>query len=545
MRVPLIHRSCRWLTAAMHLAFWSVAVSSASFAAEPFQIPAPQAGPGFGTMMPPQGPPMSAMPPAMMGGPMQGPMGPGMPGMMPPQSMRIPAGPMMGGMPPMGGPVQPVSYNTTGYPAGFEVAGPSYPAPCTSCLSDCGLESVGCDECSSCGNLCGPDGCCNHCKGCGTDCLLGLLFGPGVIDPHTLLVPNMLGGFTMGNSFSGRPFIAPNGFIPLPPNVNPAGPLPVFPPQQVLTDSGNIAVAYPFKTYKAAENQSPFPRNRIYGEGLYADEVNGTDEFSKALFGFESTLLGGCASIGFQLPYYSIDTAASPAIVDSLGQPVGGFGLNPGEASDIGDLTMILKYSPFYDRQNGNIFTLGLSTTFATGPDLYGDVLPIYEVQDVKHSGSIQPWVAFNRFLCPQFCGPSGWYVQGFAAVDAPFDGDDATYFYGDIGIGNYIQQSNHCFITAITPLFEVHLNTPLRNEEQFLVPSPGLAPTLNAPNVVITNPLVEYHTQVDLTAGFSVEILQKTTFSCGVSFPMVGPLPYDYQVQAQLNIYPGGFGGQ
>lgn len=240
---------------------------------------------------------------------------------------------------------------------------------------------------------------------------------------------------------------------------------------------------------KIADNESPRPQDRVFGTYNYYDNTfkSGVN-LHREMVGFEKTLLDGNASIGMRLPFFQT-------------------GGNGPEDSDIGDLTVILKYAILNDRECGDVLSGGLAITAPTGPGfaLFGN-------EGDLHSTLLQPWVGGIKNM-------GDLYVHGFSSIVIPTDDRDVVYLFNDIGVGYFLYRATDCdrLITAIVPTFETHISTPLNHRGSDHDPIPGID-------------------IVDLTFGTTLGIGQRSTLALGVVTPVTGPKPFDVEALVQFN---------
>ena len=124
-----------------------------------------------------------------------------------------------------------------------------------------------------------------------------------------------------------------------------------------------------------------------------------------------------------------------------------------GSSTAVGDLSVILKYAPWRDRESGSLVSVGLAVTAPTGPNSFAgspEAAPLL-------STTLQPYVGYLGNF-------SDFYLHGFSSIDVPTDLRDVTILYNDVGIGYHLYRARDegRWITAVTPTFEVHVNTPL-----------------------------------------------------------------------------------
>jgi hypothetical protein len=320
----------------------------------------------------------------------------------------------------------------------------------------------------------------------------------------------------LGNDLpiSGRASILQIGTAP-PPLTIPSPPLTIpgtsFRPGENIRADG--AILYPsIRGFRISEDESPRPEDRIYLGFNYFDDVNaainrriGADvhhiRVYRETLGGEKTFLGGDASIGFRLPLDSLDA-------DS------GIGSINGSHTDIGDLSVILKYAFWQNRDTGSLASAGLMVTVPTGPNSFaGSHVTTF------NDTILQPWIGGIWAL-------GDWYVHGFSSIDIATDSHDVTYWFNDIGVGYFLYKDsgNNRRVTAVVPTLEVHLTDPLNHRGAFRLTD--LAATSDV---------------VDITAGVTVELNHRSTLALGFVTPVTGPKPFSWEVLVQLNYAFGG----
>src|SRR5262249_4022431 len=144
-------------------------------------------------------------------------------------------------------------------------------------------------------------------------------------------------------------------------------------------------------------------------------------------FGLEKTCLDSRASIGLRLPLNTLNVDSSAPGVDH-------------SDTDIGDLTVILKYAFYRDAETGDLLSAGLAITTPTGPDACAGSW----FASTIHSTVLQPYLGYIFSLDELF-------IHGFAALDVPTESRDVTLLYNDIGIGYFLsRQRGDRLITAV-----------------------------------------------------------------------------------------------
>jgi hypothetical protein len=233
-----------------------------------------------------------------------------------------------------------------------------------------------------------------------------------------------------------------------------------------------------FQLANGAFDQSTGNDLHISGMNLYREVI-----------GFEKTFLNGNASVGLRLPVGQLQTGDG-----SLGR------------SDIGDLSLVLKYALLNDAPGGNVLSTGLMLTFPTGP----------ETIVVSDGSSLHP-VLFQPYL-GGILGRDRFFLQGFASVVVPTDFRDVSILCTDVGAGYTVYQNPASdLLNDITPVLEMHVNTPLSRRGLSSQPV-GVPETLS------------------FTSGFHLTFFQRARFTVGAGAPVTSPRPAGFEAFAQLN---------
>lgn len=272
---------------------------------------------------------------------------------------------------------------------------------------------------------------------------------------------------------------------------------------------GSVVFIPSLRGFKVAENQTPWPVDRVYGWFNYFTDVNQdiNERFNAPIsdvrvyresFGFEKTFLRDQrASISLQMPVNTV-TANSP--IPGLG----------GTSTAFGNLTTIFKYALFYDRPTGQIFTLGFAVTAPTGPGRFANApsLPVLNYTE------LHPFIGY-------LWSRDRLYVQGFSAVDVPTNSRDVTLLRNSVGIGYLVYQdeARNAKLNALAPTFEVHVNNPLNHRGYSLTDIAG------TPDMV------------SLTGGLNAFVFNRARLGFGVVTPVTGPRPFSLEWNFQLSI--------
>lgn len=266
----------------------------------------------------------------------------------------------------------------------------------------------------------------------------------------------------------------------------------LVPSTQVVT----IPIAGRYSGFKVSDNDSPRPMDRIYFNYNQFNDVSRSVlpptvpsiTMSQQLLGFERTFLGGDASFGLRLPFLQVN------------------GFDQAETHIIGDLSVRLKFAWINDPQTRDVLSSGLIVTAPTGG---GNNVFLVDGSRAPHSTLIQPWGGFIYNL-PRL------YFQGFASLVAPTDSRDPTVLFNSIAAGWWMYRGQgDSVITAIIPVVELHINTPLNHR------SP--------------DDLIRFQDQFNLTSGVYFAF-PRMTIGAAVGVPLAGPRPYNVEGIVSIN---------
>jgi hypothetical protein len=287
-----------------------------------------------------------------------------------------------------------------------------------------------------------------------------------------------------------------------------AGPPPPPPP------GARSFLAPSVRGFKIADNQSPVPQDRVYFTFNYFNNVNQRlDNFFNTNFtgvqiyryiwGFEKTFNDGGGSFGMTLPLNSIFARSREPNLN------GG-----GSGTALGDLTVYLKHVFAVDPKSGSLATGGLAVTPRTAGRVFGGA----PFLSGSNTTSIQPFFAYLYNF-------GDFYLHGFESIDTPFDSNQPTMIYNDVGLGYYLYRSNDWrrLISAVVPTVELHANIPLNHRGAY-----DALDRFGTPDVV------------DITGGINVRLGERTVATFGMAVPVTGPRAFNYEVQALLNIFFG-----
>jgi hypothetical protein len=290
-----------------------------------------------------------------------------------------------------------------------------------------------------------------------------------------------------------------------------------LPPTSSTSSSHNFAasVVPAVRGFRISENESPQPIDRVILNFNFFDDVN--DSVNRRLggtlhdlqvyretLGVEKTCLDGNASIGLRLP---LDTLRADSEDPAL----------KGTNTDIGDLTVILKYAFWRNCETGSVLSGGLAATFPTGPRSFAD-----SGLTTFHNTVLQPYVGY-------LCNRGDFFVHGFIGFDVPTDSNDVTDFFYSVGAGYHLGGNHNGggFISDIIPTLEAHLNDPLNHRGAFRLDDPAASTD-----------------SLSLTGGVTLIFGRGCTLALGMNTPVTGPKPYNWEFLCQLNLRFGRWAG-
>lgn len=238
-----------------------------------------------------------------------------------------------------------------------------------------------------------------------------------------------------------------------------------------------------YSSVKLTENNSPRPQDRVSIAYNFYDNINGsTIDIHRETIHLEKTFAGGNASVELRLPFLQ-------------------WTYTGGAYQRIGDLTMIGKYAFYNDLSTGDLISGGAGLTFPTGASLESGA---------AHSVLIQPYGAFIK-------NAGNWYAQGFSSLIIPTDSDELMVWFNSIGVGYWAYRGNgNGWISAIIPVTEVHVNTPLNHRD--------------ATDATFIND------QVSITSGAYVA-LYRSVIGTAINVPVTGPRPWNVEAVLTWNV--------
>jgi hypothetical protein len=275
-------------------------------------------------------------------------------------------------------------------------------------------------------------------------------------------------------------------------------------PSGQITGRGTLYVPSA-RYFKISDNDSPQPQTRSYfsfnyfynlgsavneriGDGIQHTRIH------REIWGWEWASADGLVSLGLRLP---LDTYNAANTVPGL----------DGTSTDIGDLSVIIKWLLWRDSATGSLLSAGLAVTPPTGP---GSFAGSNDIKVFHHTG-LQPY-------CGWIWSHGRFYLQGFSAVDAVADLNDVVVLDNSIAAGYFLYQGGSWYgLSAVIPTLEAHVHTPLNHRGILSLRDPAATPDM-----------------VDLTSGLQFEYRDKSSFGVAFAVPVTGPRMFDFQILAQ-----------
>jgi hypothetical protein len=281
---------------------------------------------------------------------------------------------------------------------------------------------------------------------------------------------------------------------------------------------------------KIAENNSPVPRNRVYLDYRYFDDVvAGIGNVHRFSPGVETTLWSELASIDIRFPI-----AATMSTTQTLGRSVA-------DDVELGNIAVIFKRVLKYTDRS--LISAGIGTMLPTGDDARlnrADGTPILEFENSA--------VHVAPFIAGLWQPNEKSYFQGFLQVDVDTSGNevrgdslssdlptlgvmqDSTLLFADLSMGHWIVDRSACggLVRRVAGIAELHYSASVQDAD--IVQGRGLLITdfSNRINVLTA------------TTGFHYELAHATHITTAMSFPLRNGEDrfFDFEVGVLLNAY-------
>lgn len=299
-----------------------------------------------------------------------------------------------------------------------------------------------------------------------------------------------------------------------------------FTPGQIVINAPNPGGGGGVGRVKIAENNSPLPRDRVFHNYSYFDNVPLTTtgvDVNRFIPGFEKTFFRGMASFEMRFPF--------AATLDSVIVADGDLNTSEVEFGNIGIPLKLLLC------QNSNLaLSIGLQVALPTADDTevqLANGTPLVRIEN--ESAHLMPFVGL--LLTPN----ERLFMQAFVQVDTDTKGnpvlvtdfagglvpvgslDDVTFLYVDLSMGYWLIRGDHPHgLTGVAPTLELHINTALDDPQDF-----------QAGNLRVGN----FNTPLDstnLVVGTMFEWSQNTTLTLGYATPVSGD---DRQFDGELRV--------
>lgn len=226
--------------------------------------------------------------------------------------------------------------------------------------------------------------------------------------------------------------------------------------------NATVAVAGGDRRVKFADNNSPFPRNRVFFnynnfQNAVVD-VNGQDsDLNRYSFGLERAFWDGLFSAEVRAPF-SGTVSSSPVSGDASG------------ATEFGNVALAFK-GLLYEQANLAL-SMGLAVVLPTGDDfsVQGDVVDNLFTNEAVH---LQPFIGVYYAPQPRI------FTMFFSQLDFDTNGNDVsisgindnlkdqTLLFLDLSTGYWLYRDHQArYLRAVAPMIELHYSTTLENQE-------------------------------------------------------------------------------
>jgi hypothetical protein len=289
---------------------------------------------------------------------------------------------------------------------------------------------------------------------------------------------------------------------------------------------------------KLAENCSPIPRDRVFINYSYFDNVPLQDpgvNVNRFVPGFEKTFFNGMTSIEVRAPFAS--TLTSDLVTG---------GPNDDSRAEFGNASIISK--TLLAQNNCWAWAAGLQIALPTADDVRVTTPAGTQLVHVENEA-----VHLMPFIGALYTPNDRFFFQAYVQVDTnvndhpvairdPFSGtllpagdlDDTDFLYVDLAWGYWIYRNNCCCsrISGIAPIFEVHWNSSLETTEA--VEQSGLRVGTFIGDIDLVN----------LVVGAVWECGGNTTLTTAFATPVAGGNDKDFDGELRL-IFNRRFGPQ
>ena len=286
---------------------------------------------------------------------------------------------------------------------------------------------------------------------------------------------------------------APEGQAPSEPSFDlasataPAAAAPALAPGMIGDSVHSLLEGRVISRYKMADNESPIPRNRVFGSFHHFGDayLSGLD-LNRSIFGVERTFMDGMCSFELRSSLASVQNE---------------------NRTDFGNLVTTFKGLLYQDCQ----------TALAAGVSMQWVVDPPAGYPRGNHI--VSPYIGY---VLTNASGRT--FLQGFEQLDVPFDSDDQLLLHSDIGVGHWLYRDPCRTISGIAPMVELHLYTPVGGN-----PSGDLLG-------------LDLQDALNLTLGVVFAVGDSANVTAAFN-PPLSDKDYDYEAQIQFNWFYGSAG--
>jgi hypothetical protein len=298
------------------------------------------------------------------------------------------------------------------------------------------------------------------------------------------------------------------------------------------TAAGVLPTAGGARRFKIAENNKPFPQDRVFFmynhfHNALETEVSGVfggpapDDFSvdRYTFGIEKTLCDGLWSVELRTPFVGRYEEETP-----------GFEVSGGK---VGNLSVVLKR--LLCASECAAVAGGMSIDLPTGSDVDGSVLAAdFDVEnDAVH---LMPYLGF--LMLPS----DRTFVQGYVQIDVPTNGnrvsvdgggsgtlDEQVLLFLDVTAGYWLMRSEcEGCVTGVAPVVELHYTTTLEDADTVTLAAPAATAFGNAANRIDV---------LDVTVGLHVAVTGSLSVRAGAAFPLRDDEDKLFDAELQLSV--------
>jgi hypothetical protein len=244
--------------------------------------------------------------------------------------------------------------------------------------------------------------------------------------------------------------------------------------QYQVFNNASVTSAGGDRIFKFAENNSPFPRDRVFFNfhhfhNALTDTRGDSRDLSRYTFGIESTIFNQRNSIEFRVPFSgTLDTSQDLQATDL-------------DSTEFGNLALALKHLVFADECTA--LAVGTGIVFPTGDDSVIEDDGFAQIIFGNDAVHFQPFVGYYR------APTSRLFTQFFAQLDIDANGNDVvvpqtsrfsvlsvpetnvlqdqTLLMLDYSVGYWLYRNPHaCYVTALAPMIELHYTTTLDDQD-------------------------------------------------------------------------------